>query len=48
MKILVVEDDTPTAVALTEALTAHNYIVNTVADGQDTCHTSATFSDKII
>jgi aryl-alcohol dehydrogenase-like predicted oxidoreductase len=34
MKILVVEDDTPTAVALTEALTAHNYIVNTVADGQ--------------
>jgi DNA-binding response OmpR family regulator len=34
MKILVVEDDTPTAAVLLEALTAYNYIVNTVADGQ--------------
>ncbi|MEI2579304.1 response regulator [Scytonema sp. PRP1] len=34
MKILVVEDDEPTTAALLEVLTAHNYVVNTVADGQ--------------
>jgi len=34
MKILVVEDDKPTTAALLEVLTAHNYVVNTVADGQ--------------
>ncbi|MBW4592225.1 MAG: response regulator [Brasilonema angustatum HA4187-MV1] len=34
MKILVVEDDERTNAILTEALTAHNYIVNTVVDGQ--------------
>ncbi|GAB1544869.1 response regulator [Scytonema sp. NUACC21] len=33
MKILVVEDDKPTSAALTETLTAHNYVVTTVADG---------------
>ncbi|ARV59822.1 multi-component transcriptional regulator [Nostocales cyanobacterium HT-58-2] len=34
MKILVVEDDELTTTVLTEALTAHHYVVNTVVDGQ--------------
>jgi diguanylate cyclase (GGDEF)-like protein len=34
MKILIVEDDDLNAAAIAEALTAHNYIVTTVANGQ--------------
>lgn len=34
MKILLVEDDEPTAWALSKALSAHHYTVTTVADGQ--------------
>jgi DNA-binding response OmpR family regulator len=34
MKILLVEDDEPTAQALKEALSAHHYIVTIATDGQ--------------
>lgn len=48
MKILVVEDDKPTASALAEVLTAHHYIVNTVADGQTGLQLVQTFEYDLI
>ncbi|VXD22699.1 Multi-component transcriptional regulator, winged helix family [Planktothrix serta PCC 8927] len=48
MKILLVEDDTLTSAALAEILNAHQYTVNTVADGITTLEMAETFIYDLI
>jgi DNA-binding response OmpR family regulator len=48
MKILVVEDDETTAAALAQVLTAHNYIVDAVSDGETGLHLAQSFEYDLI
>lgn len=48
MKILVVEDDEPMAATLSQVLTAHHYLINTITDGQTALEFAKTYSYDLI